>query len=377
MKGLFTSTLAVLCSIATLAQTSVIKQPKQDGYVINGHIQGDFKGKVYLVKERFLKGPQTRIDSCEVVDGKYTFKGTVEGEPVIHFISDAGNSLTPVFLENGTININAKADNFLHAQVSGTTNNDLFKFYKLQTRFIADSILTATVIDWKRFGRDDMEKESKAFNERTALTNKRSLDIQRQMVMRYNNEAFAPFIILFEMVSDCNLNELKELRTALDPSLDSHPYTIALEEYMANADFKIGMEAPDFSIKGMNGKMINLKDYRGKYVLIDFWASWCGPCLKEMPNVVKLYNETKRDKFEIVGISIDSKEKEDAWKKSIKDFKMKWIQACDFETWFGPVARKYDVQAIPRTILVDPEGKVAGIDLRGEKLMETVKELTK
>lgn len=377
MRRLITLGFGILCSMATLAQTSTIKTPKPEGYVINGNITGDYKGMVYLVKEKFLKGPQTRLDSCEVVNGKYSFKGKVEGDPVIHFISNSGGSLTPLFLENGTININASADNFYHGQVSGTVNNDIFKFYNFQTRYITDSIISATVIDWSRFGREDMDKESEAFQERTKLTKKRSLDIQRQMAMRYNTEAFAPFIILFEMISDCTLDELKELRASLDPSLDAHPYTIQLEEYMANADFKIGMVAPDFSIKGMDGKMINLKDYRGKYVLIDFWASWCGPCLKEMPNVVKLYSETKRDKFEILGISIDSKDKEAAWKKSIKDHNMKWIQACDFETWFGPVARKYDVQAIPRTILVDPDGNVAGIDLRGEELMKTVKKLTK
>lgn len=377
MKRLITLGLGFICSLATLAQSSKIETPKPEGYVINGRISGDYTGKVYLVKENGLRGPQTRIDSSEVIDGKYTFKGKATGAPVIHFISNSDNSLTPIFLENGTININAKADNFLHAQVSGTINNDLFKFYSFQTRFVTDSIISATVINWARNGRSDMDKESEAFNERTSLTQKRNLGIQRQMVMQYNNEAFAPFIILFEMVSDCTLEELKELRAALDPSLDSHPYTLALDDYMVNADFKIGMVAPEFSIKGIDGKMINLKDYRGKYVLIDFWASWCGPCLKEMPNVAKLYSETKREKFEILGISIDSKDKEEAWKKSIKDFNMKWPQACDFETWFGPLARKYDVQAIPRTILVDPQGNVAGIDLRGEELMETVKKLVK
>lgn len=375
MRGFITLIFAGFCYITASAQNSKIDMPKPEGYVINGQISGGYKGKVYLVKEKFLKGPQTRIDSCEVINGKYTFKGKAEGEPVIHFISNKENNLTPLFLENGTININAKADNFLHAHVSGTINNDLLRFYNFQTRFVTDSIISATVINWSRFGRADEEKESKDFRDRTSLTNRRGLDIQRQMATEYNTEAFAPFIILFQMVADLKLEELKELRAILDPSLDSHPYTKQLEEYMANADFKIGMVAPEFSIKGMDGKMINLKDYRGKYVLIDFWASWCGPCLKEMPNVVKLYNETRREKFEIIGISIDSKDKEAAWKKLITEHNMKWVQACDFETWFGPIARKYDVQAIPRTILVDPDGNVAGIDLRGEELMKTVKEL--
>ena len=118
-----------------------------------------------------------------------------------------------------------------------------------------------------------------------------------------------------------------------------------------------------------------LKNYAGKYVLLDFWASWCGPCRREMPNVVKLYKECKGKNFEIIGISLD--QKPEPWKKAVKELKMTWPQACDFQVWYGPVARKYNLSAVPYTVLINPEGKVEALDLRGEELINTIKNLVK
>ena len=112
-----------------------------------------------------------------------------------------------------------------------------------------------------------------------------------------------------------------------------------------------------------------------KPVLLDFWAPWCGPCRREMPNVVKLYKECKGKNFEIIGISLD--QKPEPWKKAVKELKMTWPQACDFQVWYGPVARKYNLSAVPYTVLINPEGKVEALDLRGEELINTIKNLVK
>ena len=133
-----------------------------------------------------------------------------------------------------------------------------------------------------------------------------------------------------------------------------------LDEIIANKEFKVGVEAPEFSIKGMDGEDIELKNFAGKYILLDFWASWCGPCRNEMPNVVKLYKECKGKNFEIIGISLD--QKPEPWKKAVKDLKMTWPQACDFQVWYGPVARKYNLSAIPYTVLINPEGRIEALN---------------
>ena len=148
-----------------------------------------------------------------------------------------------------------------------------------------------------------------------------------------------------------------------------------MKDVISQKEFKVGSKAPEFSITGMKGENIELKEYAGKYILLDFWASWCAPCRGEMPNLVKLYKECKGKNFEIIGISLD--QKEDAWKKAVKYLKMTWPQACDFQVWYGPIARAYNLSAVPYTVLINPEGKIEAIDLRGQALINTVRRLVK
>ena len=193
------------------------------------------------------------------------------------------------------------------------------------------------------------------------------------MVNLYPDQAFAPFVIYWSMRYRLPLEELKALRAKIDPSLNEHPYTKQLDEYIRLAAFSEGSDMPDFTLPDQNGKKIKLSDFRGKYVLIDFWASWCGPCMREMPNIVKLYKECKGKNFEILGVSLDSKK--EAWLGAIKKNNMKWPQVSDLEMWSTAPVKLCNVTAIPYTVLIDPQGKVVALDLRGEKLIQKVKEV--
>lgn len=344
-------------------------------YEINGRINGPYEGKVYLVREERMHGPQTRIDSAEVVDGRFHFVGEAPEHSVIHFIQSKDGQLAPIFLEKGRLQVDMRANYFLGAVTKGSINNGLWHLHQMKVQHWIDSMLVASDIHYKRFGRGSAEVEDSLFRHRTNEQNSKKLNMERYMVKFYNDQAFAPFIMLFEMTHELSLDELKALRGQLNACLNDHPYTKELDELIANKEFKVGIEAPAFHIRGMDGKEIELKDYAGKYVLLDFWASWCGPCRREMPNVVKLYKECKGKNFEIIGISLDQKEAD--WKKAVKDLGMTWPQACDFLVWQGPVARKYNLSAVPYTILINPEGKVEAINLRGQQLVDTVKSLLK
>lgn len=344
-------------------------------YEINGRINGAYEGKVYLVQEERMHGPQTRIDSCDVVDGCFRFVGEAPEHSVIYFIQSKDGQLAPIFLEKGNLQIEMRANYFLGAVTRGSINNGIWQLHQMKVKHWIDSMLVASDIHYKRFGRGSAEVEDSLFRHRTNEQNSKKLNMERDMVKFYNDQAFAPFIMLFEMTNELSLDELKALRGQLDASLNEHPYTKELDELIANKEFKVGIEAPAFHIRGIDGKEIELKDYAGKYVLIDFWASWCGPCRREMPNVVKLYKECKGKNFEIIGISLDRKEAD--WKKAVKDLGMTWPQACDFLEWQSPVARKYNLSAVPYTVLVNPEGKVEAINLRGQQLVDTVKALLK
>jgi len=152
------------------------------------------------------------------------------------------------------------------------------------------------------------------------------------------------------------------------------PYMVELKKNIDNAkNFLVGAVAPDFEQNTPDDKPMKLSDLRGKVVLIDFWASWCGPCRRENPHVVKLYNKYKSKGFEVLGVSLDRKK--DNWEKAIAKDKLTWSHVSDLKGWKNQVAKQYSVTSVPHTILLDKEGRILARNLRGANLDAKLKEL--
>ena len=158
---------------------------------------------------------------------------------------------------------------------------------------------------------------------------------------------------------------------------DNYPGTISILQMKQQLDemrvLSVGQPAPEIELPSPDGTLVKLSDLRGKYVLIDFWAAWCKPCRQENPNVVRLYNEYKDKGFEVFGVSLD-RTKED-WVKAIADDQLTWTQVSDLKYFNSAAAELYQIQAIPATYMIDPDGKIIAKDLRGPSLENKLAEL--
>ena len=165
---------------------------------------------------------------------------------------------------------------------------------------------------------------------------------------------------------------------ALSPALKNTPQGRDYGSMVAALkNIGIGQSAPIFSQNTPEGKKVSLADYRGKYVLVDFWASWCGPCRAENPAVTKVYNEYKGRNFDILGVSLDNEKSRAKWVKAIGDDHLAWTQVSDLKGFENAAAQRYAVRSIPQNFLVGPDGKIVAVNLHGAELGATLAQLIK
>lgn len=166
----------------------------------------------------------------------------------------------------------------------------------------------------------------------------------------------------------------RDLYNKFPPHMQSLSYGKAVKRFIdLNKNIEIGSQFAEIKQPTPQGKKVKLSSFRGKYILLEFWASWCAPCRKENPNLITVYNEYKSRGFEIYGVSLDRNEH--AWKKAIADDQLPWLQVSDLKGALGDPALTYGAYAIPSNFLIDPSGKVIARDLRGKAINRKLKEL--
>ncbi len=188
-------------------------------------------------------------------------------------------------------------------------------------------------------------------------------------------------ILLFK-IEALRDDEVSKIVNDLYAKFPSHQGNLAQIKNSLDAQLQrnagwVGREAPEIVLPDVNGNDVKLSSFRGKYVLVDFWASWCSPCRHENPNVVKAYNQFKNKNFAILGVSLDKPGEKDKWLKAIKDDKLAWTQVSDLKYWDSEVVSLYNIEGIPYNVLVDPKGKVIAESLRGDALEAKLQEVLK
>lgn len=277
------------------------------------------------------------------------------------------------------IHITGDAQNLLDTyDVSGSEHSKILRDYYAGTkeyRHELDSIQQA-------FQAVAQSADNQQKQELIAAFEKTRADLQEYQIdfLEKNSHSPAAISILGELKPEENLEIFKKVQSGISDVFADHLYFSMLSNQIAEAEKKAaatanlqpGNPAPEIELPNPEGKVVPLSSLRGKVVLIDFWASWCKPCRRENPNVVKMYNEYADQGFEIYGVSLD-KDK-DKWVQAIQQDGLTWPQVSDLEFWNSAAAKLYSVSSIPHTVLIDREGKIIASGLRGQPLEQKVKE---
>ncbi|WP_436484603.1 redoxin domain-containing protein [Chitinophaga sp. ARDCPP14] len=370
------------------------QQVKNAQYTLTGNIEGLVskagyaKGKNFTAGYIYLSGIVRNgaytTDSAKLTDGRFVFTGNVDEPSMAYIFCMPGERNSPVilamFLENSNISVTGKyswdENSVKDPQIKGSAVQDEYTGLFENANNIS--------------GRTEIRKQYEIAMKKNDTAKLAALEKEGATAMEkytdymraYTSTHPASFVNLY-LLSDyipreesglTGLeNELKQFDKQLQSSFMAKNIISAIADQRKRLQIGPGKQAIEFNQPGVDGKIVKLSDYAGKYVLLDFWASWCGPCRAENPNVLKAYNTFNKKGLEILSVSLD--ENRAAWLKAVKADKLPWLQVSDLKGWKNEAGSKYMIQSIPENFLIDPSGKIIAKSLRGEQLYKELEKI--
>jgi len=337
-------------------------------YSQNTHVTGNIPGlKAGKLIIHYYKDTVPATDTVEVKNGKFTWTAKMADPQKVYIMFPTG--FEQFFAESGNIKITATPD-LKTFEVKGSKTQDESDAYAKSLKDLTDQEESL----YGKYGKVSKEEQAALEAKLNDLAMQKRARANAYITTHPASDFSTSLVADRAMMGEYNdVNDIyQKLDASAQQSAQGQRIAIRLTVLKKSA---LGEKILDFTQNDTIGKPVQFASFKGKYVLVDFWASWCGPCRGENPNVLKVYNEYKDKNFTVVGISLD--DKADRWEKAIKEDNMPWTQLSDLKGWKNELAQYYGIQAIPSNLLVDPEGKIVAKDLRGEALHSKLAELLK
>jgi peroxiredoxin len=354
--------------IVMLPMVSFAQGAAKTGFTITGNVSGLSEGSpVYLTD---ANNPTDTVTTARVTEGKFLLQGQLTDPNLYDLNFGSAQKKTLLFIGNERMHITGSVEDLKTLTVEGSSTNDDFAVFQRTFNPIFAHLNEVGKLYNSRESVGKMDSLARVYK---ILVD--SVESSEERFLRARPSSYvSPFVVavLLEL-SDNVIREEKRLESLALEVRQGYYGKLAQTQIGIAKIGAIGSEAMDFTQADTSGQPVSLSSFKGKYVLVDFWASWCGPCRAENPNVVATYSKFRNKNFTVLGISLDRAK--DPWIKAIKDDHLSWTQISDLQFWNNAVAVKYHVTQIPTNLLVDPSGKIVGKNLRGQDLTNKLCEL--
>ena len=327
------------------------------------------QGKLTNLKDSTNVALLDGVSSKELVAGKsiagnFSLQTQLPYPNLLILSIDGITQKLPVFVGNENVVIEGDVQNLAGLNVTGSVSHDVYKAYMQEL----NPKMMPYVMNVQAANQEQNNTKKDSLNSAAVIQSKEIVASFKTLSKKYSNSPVTTLMLLqFANIFPDVKENLASMYEGLEGGAKKGPFAEFIDKSIASSAFgQIGTVLPDFTQNDTNGKPFTLTSLRGKYVLVDFWASWCGPCRAENPNIVKAYNKFKTKSFTVLGVSLDQDKAK--WLEAIKKDGLAWNHVSDLKYWNNAVAAQFGIQSIPASFLIDPSGKIVARDLRGADL---------